>query len=258
MDVEKLKATLYLQSALPLAKVLREEYAPLFDRLHYQFNAVVQFSIKEEPEMGTQLIFKDGQLDVAFGVDPNATVTFDFPTKVAFSGFMGGKMGAQYLPKVKNLWRLDVIVRVLPILLGLKILDPGNIPTSPKKKAFKVKMVLFFITNALSRLNKSGLPEMNEWTKMQPERIYQWTVKGGPAAYLRVKAGKTKSGRGVYKRRGPFVHMIFPDIEGAFKVLTNQAPLVEAVSKGFVKTEGSLEYSKDIGDFMQLIESMLQ
>ncbi len=258
MDVEKLQSTLYLKSALPLAKVLREEQAQLFDKLHYKFNAAVQFAIKEEPELGTQLIFNDGLIDVAFGVDPNATVTFEFPTKAAFNGFMAGKMGPQYLPKIKNLWRLDVVLRVLPILLGLKILDPNNIPKGAKKKAFKVKMVLFFITNALSQLNKFGHPGMAEWTKTQPERIYQWTVEGGPAAYLRVKAGKTKSGRGVYKRRGPFVHMIFPDTEGAFKVLTNQAPLVEAVAKGYVKTEGAMEYSKDIGDFMQTIESMLQ
>ncbi len=44
----------------------------------------------------------------------------------------------------------------------------------------------------------------------QPDRIYQFSVEPeGIAAYLRVRGGQTKAGRGVYQRRRPFVHMRF-------------------------------------------------
>ncbi|MCZ7583181.1 MAG: hypothetical protein M5R36_07500 [Deltaproteobacteria bacterium] len=80
----------------------------------------------------------------------------------------------------------------------------------------------------------------------------------GPATYRRVQAGKTKSGRGVYERKRPVVLMQFHDTHGAFMVLTSQAPLVEAVAKGFVVTEGAMEYSKDIGEHTRRIETLLK
>jgi len=72
-----------------------------------------------------------------------------------------------------------------------------------------------------------------------------------------MKNGKTRSGRGVYERRRPFVLMKFSDLEGAYQVLTSKAPLVEAVKQGFVVTEGAMEYSKEIGLRMQYIEELL-
>ncbi len=259
MDEEKLRSTLYLRSALPLAKVLREEdFKDLYDKLHYGFNAVVQFRVAGEDEPATHLVFKDGGLDVGFGLHQAPTVTFSFGSFESLNGFFAGKMGIAYLPGIKPLWRMDVVLRVLPLLLQLKILDPKNLPTDLKKQTLKVKMLLYMVTNALSQLNQAGDEHMVEWTGDQPDRIYQWTVKDGPAAYLRVKGGKTKAGRGVYERKRPFVLMAFKDIQGAFMVLTSQAELVEAVSKGFVVTEGALEYSKDIGEYMQRIELLLQ
>ena len=258
MDQESISSNLYLRCALPLARVLREDFAGFYDKLHYGFNAVVQFRIAGIEEPATHLVFEDGKLSVAFGIHPKPTLTFEFPNRKALNGFFGGKMGLDYLPKIKPLWRLDVTLRVLPLLLQLKILDPKNLPSNPKKQALKVKLAIYMITAALSQLNKSGDPEMADWTKKQPDRIYQWSVKDGPAAYLRVRGGKTRSGRGFYERRRPFLHMSFADIHGAFMVLTSQAPLVEAVERGFLSTEGSPEYAKEVGAFMQKIELMLK
>ncbi|MCB9487557.1 MAG: hypothetical protein H6684_02360 [Deltaproteobacteria bacterium] len=259
LDEETTKSRLYLRCALPLAKVVREDNAAFYDKLLFMFKGVVQLGVKGDDSLYTQFIFNNGEMGIAFGRNPDAALTLEFPTKAAFNGFMAGKMGPQYLFVPKPFYRLDALIRVLPMLLALKILDPNNIPTDPKKQAVKVKLTLYMITSALSQLNRCRNPKMVDWTKNQPDRIYQWTVQeGGPAAYLRIKAGKTKSGRGVYKRKSPFVHMLFPDIKSAFMVLTNQAPLVEAVAKGFVVTEGAMEYSKDIGGFMQTIEAMLK
>jgi hypothetical protein len=71
-----------------------------------------------------------------------------------------------------------------------------------------------------------------------------------------MKGGKTKAGRGIYTRRRPFVHMIFPDTDGAFDVLTQKVGTVEAVKLGKVRTEGAMEGSKDIGILMQKVDAL--
>jgi hypothetical protein len=48
-----------------------------------------------------------------------------------------------------------------------------------------------------------------------------------------------------------------PSVDGAYQVLTSKAPLVEAVKKGYVVTEGAMEYSKEIGLRMQYIEELM-
>ena len=77
------------------------------------------------------------------------------------------------------------------------------------------------------------------------------------AAYLRIKAGKSKAGRGTYTKRRPFVHMKFNGIEGAFPVVMNDVDMVTAIKKGYLTVEGSPEYGRDIGDFMVRIQELV-
>jgi hypothetical protein len=98
---------------------------------------------------------------------------------------------------------------------------------------------------------------MAKLAEKSPDRVYQWIVEGGPSAYLRMRAGKTKAGRGIYARRRPFVLMRFPNVEGAYQVLTSKVALVEAVKQGYVVTEGAMEYSKEIGICMQTVEELM-
>jgi hypothetical protein len=134
---------------------------------------------------------------------------------------------------------------------------PNASPKDPKKRKLKVKMTFYMITTALSQYNKGGDPEMVKWTGKQPERIYQITVDKDIAAYLRVKAGKTKAGRGVYAKRRPFVHMKFNGVEGAFPIVMNEVDMVTAVKKGYLSIEGSPEYGGNIGDFMVRIQNLI-
>ena len=86
------------------------------------------------------------------------------------------------------------------------------------------------ITTALSQYNKGGDPEMQRWTAKQPDRIYQFSVEPeGIAAYLRVRGGQTKAGRGVYERRRPFVHMRFHGVDGALAVMNKEVDFVDGV-----------------------------
>ena len=91
-----------------------------------------------------------------------------------------------------------------------------------------------------------------------PERVFQWKVEPeGPAAYLRVKRGKTKAGKGVYERRRPFISMVFSGTEAAYEVLTSKIDMVEAIKQNKLIVEGSPEYGKDLGNIMKKIEAMV-
>ena len=139
---------------------------------------------------------------------------------------------------------------------------PTARPKDPLKQHMKVKMSLYMITTALSTLNKLGDSGMKEWTSKQPDRIYQFTVEPydeekGIAAYLRVKAGKTKAGRGIYTRRRPFVHFRFNGVDGALKVLLKEVEFVEAVAKNCVSIDGSPEYAAQLNDHMTVLQGMI-
>ncbi len=242
-----LVSRIFLRSALPLTKIVAEE-KPLFKKL-FPKQGILQFSVRGE-DVGAYMLWEDKRLSVKQGIHHKPDLNLVFRTVGELNGFFAGKLA---LPIPKG-FRLDLLVRALPLLLTLKLLMPDALPEDMNKKALKVKLLLYMVTNALSQLNKGGDPQMMKLTKNSPDRIFQWTVTGGPSAYLRIKNGKSKAGRGIYKRRRPFVLMTFPDTEGAFKVLTSQVPLVEAVKLGYVATEGAMEYSKEIGLHMQRIE----
>jgi len=142
-------------------------------------------------------------------------------------------------------------------LLLMKIMMPDVRPKDKLKRYLKVKLALYMVTTALSKLNKSGDKDMKAWTGRQPDRIYQLSVDGEDiAVYLRVKAGKTKAGRGFYTRKRPFVHMKFGSVDGALKVLLKDVGFVEAVDKQYVAIEGSPEYAANINDFMMRIQAL--
>jgi hypothetical protein len=222
-------------------------------------NAVVQFEVKDT-EFAAHLLFANDALDVKQGRHEKPTVRFVFRDLKLFNDFFAGRMPPQLAHLLVDsccLWRLDVVGRTLPLLLGLKMLMPDADPKDPVKRALKVKLLLYMVSTALSQLNKAGDEEMNELTKTSPDRVFQFEVVNGPAAYLRMKAGKTKAGRGIYTRRRPFVHFKFPDIESAYNVLTAKVQMVEAVAKGYLQLEGAMEYQKEIGLHMQRIEELL-
>jgi hypothetical protein len=146
--------------------------------------------------------------------------------------------------------------------MSLMLMSPKARPKDPERQKLKVKMSLYMITRALSSYNKLGNPEMVEWCKRQPDRIYQFVVDGAGgepavAAYLRVKAGKSKSGHGVYTRRSPFVLFHFYSVEGTLKVLLKEVGFVEGVEKGCVEVVGSPEYAMNLNDFMAVLQGMM-
>ncbi|ACL02766.1 conserved hypothetical protein [Desulfatibacillum aliphaticivorans] len=253
-DRELLAARIYLRAVLPVMKVVLNE-DPSLKKKFANVTAKVQFVAKDPAgDVGACLCFDKGEFKVEQGVDSSPDITFSFRTVERMLAMLSGKPA---IPMIKGFWKIGLLIKVLSLLMSLKILMPDARPMDPEKKRLKVKLTFYMITTALSQYNKGGDPEMVKWTKMQPERIYQITVDDDIAAYLRVKAGKSKAGRGVYKRRRPFVHMKFNGVDGAFPIVMNDIGMVDAVKKGFLTIEGSPEYGGNIGDFMVRIQDLI-
>lgn len=257
---ELLTARIVCRAVLPVIRVMIED-DPKTAAAFKDVVGRVQF-VADDPagQVGACLCFDRGAFTVLQEIVPDADVTFAFSSVPKMNAFFAGKPAVPALgPLMKGVFgHFGLVVNTVKLMLGLKLLMPTASPKDPVKARLKVKMTLYMISTALSQLNKAGDAEMNKWTSKQPDRIYQWSVEGTDiACHLRVKAGKTKSGRGVYTRRKPFIHMRFAGVEGAIPVLNNEVDSLQAMAKGLVVSEGSPEYGAKVGDFMLRIAGLL-
>lgn len=238
-----LTARIALRAVLPVIKVMLEENPAMREKFK-DVRATVQFDA-DDPEypMAAHIVLDHGQFQLVMAKAENPDLVFSFPSLRAMNAFFAGRPALPRLgPLLKGLFsRFGLLVKMLGVLLGLKLLMPNARPKNPLQARLKVKMTLYMVSTALSQLNKAGDPEMKDWTSRQPERVYQWSVDGTDiACYLRVKAGNTQAGRGIYTRRRPFVHMRFRSIEDALPLLANEVDLVDAMARGMVVNDGSI------------------
>ena len=268
-DRQLLRARLFLRAALPVAKVILEDDPGMKKRFE-GVRARVQFVAKADPQpVGAYLVFGEpaaaadesaaGAPSAAFRVEQGfcerPEITFTFGSLQKLNNFFAGKT---VLPGIKGLHRLTLVAKVLQLLLALKLMLPNAQPKDPAKRRLKVKMTIYMITTALSQYNNGGDPEMKTWTSKQPERVYQMLVEPeGIGAYLRVRGGLSKAGRGVYARRRPFVLMRFHGVDGALAVMNKEVGFIDGVAKGLVRIEGSPEYAANLNDFMMRVQGLL-
>lgn len=254
-DKDLLVAELNIKAVFPVLKVLLKD-DPKTAAKFKNVDANVVFRAKHENDfIGANLIFKEGNLIVEPEPANEGDLIFTFGTVAKMNTFLKGGIA---LPSIKGFTNFKLLINFITTLLMLKLMMPDARPKDKHKRYLKVKLALYMVSTALSKLNKSGHKEMNSWTSKQPDRIYQLSVNDTDiAVYLRIKAGKTKAGRGLYKRKRPFVHMKFSSVDGALKVLLKDAPFVEAVDKKYVTIEGSPEYANNINDFMMTIQSLI-
>ena len=251
-------AKLFFNAAFPVMQVLIDD-DPKLNKKFKDFRATVQFGALDDREpLFCHLVFDDGKVTVTQGKADAPDLALTFSEVGKMNALLKGGLA---LPSIKG--RLKLLLHVLPLLMGLKIMTKDNAKLkSPAEKALKVKCSLYMITRALSKYNKLGAPDMQEFCARQPDRIYQFRVEenGDPAyiaAYLRIKTGKSKSGHGVYERRSPFVLFRFASVDGALKVLDKEVEFVEGVEKGYVETVGSPEYAMYLNDYMAKLQGML-
>jgi hypothetical protein len=252
---ELLAARLFTHAVFPVMKVILND-DPKMKQKFSDIKANVQFRAKDQAgDIGAWLIFNKGEFRVEQGICDSPDITFSFSSVKKMNDMLAGK---PVIPGISGFSKFGLLIKVFSLLLSLKIMMPNARPKKMDKKTLKVKLAFYMITTALSQYNKGGDPDMVKWTTKQPDRIYQITVDGTDiAAYLRVKAGKSKAGRGVYTRKRPFIHMKFHGIDGALAVLLRDVEFVEGVAKGFVTIEGAPEYAAQLNDFMQRIQAML-
>jgi len=252
-------ARLFFRAAFPVMKVpLNDD--PKLKKLFENETANIQFSADNGAErIGCYLTFDNGDLMTTEGFCENPEITMHFSSVSKMNVML---TGGTALPKIRGLRHFMLLLKFLRLMMSLKLMMPTANPKDPRKRYLKVKMSLYMITTALSVFNKLGDSRMKEWTSKQPDRVYQFTVEpydeeNGIAAYLRVKGGKTKAGRGVYTRRRPFVHFRFKTVDGALKVLLKEVEFVEAVEKDCVAIDGSPEYASQLNDFMAVLQGMM-
>ena len=252
-------AKLFFNAAFPVMQVLLDDEPKLREKFK-DVVGTVQFGAKNDGELlACHLVFDHGKITVVQGPAINPNLTMTFPTVAKMNALLRG--GAA-LPSIKGFRNFGLLTKVLSLLMGLMIMSPSKRPKDLAGQSLKVKMSLYMITRALSQYNKLGDPSMQEFCQRQPDRIYQFTVenvgcKDYIACYLRIKAGKSKSGHGVYTRRSPFVHFRFCSVEGAMAVLLKDVEFVEGVEKGYVETIGSPEYACYLNDYMAILQGML-
>jgi hypothetical protein len=251
---ELLTAELYFTAVFPVLKILLKD-DPGMNKRFKNVDAKVVFKAKNgDGEIGTTLCIKDNDIEFINEPIEKPDIAISFGSVEKMNSFL---KGGSALPKIKGFGKPVLLFKFISLLLRMKLMMPDVKPKKPLEKYLKVKMALYMVSTALSKLNKSGNADMMRWTKLQPDRIYQLSVKDSDiAVYLRVKAGKTKAGRGLYKRKRPFVHMQFGSIDGAIAILLNEVEFVQGVGKGYVSIEGSPEYASNLNDFMMRIQSL--
>jgi len=255
-DKELLKSRIFLRALFPVMKVALND-DPKMKKRFEGVNAVVQFAARNgDGEIGAYLDLKEGALQIVQGVSESPDIAFRFGSVAKMNAMLAGK---PVMPKIKGFYKFSLLSKVISLFLSLRVLEPDARPKDPVKRRMKVKMSVYMMVAALSQYNKGGDPEMMKWTVKQPERIYQISVTGEAdiAAYLKVKAGKSKAGLGFYTRRKPFVHMKFNGIDGALPILLEEVNMVEAVGNGLLALEGSPEYARDLGNFMMRIQNLV-
>lgn len=260
MDKEAIyTAKIFLNSAIPLLKVIIEETS-----LHKMFakkTGIVQFSFPHEGDKwATHLVFDKGDISVKLGPsEDEPTVELAFNDIDHFNAFFKGT--SMKLPQFRHVHHLNWVV---PVVMGLlkmqKLLSASEPPADEETKALMVKLMFYLLPSGISQLNKAGHPEVAKWAKMSPDRVYALVVDGRDdlAGYIRVKAGKTRSARGAYKRSQPFFTMRFTDLDAALGVLLQTADMLALTAQKRLIMEGAPEFGAQIGDFMMLVGQYAQ
>ena len=143
----------------------------------------------------------------------------------------------------------------------LKMADLLGLETPPEDEETKrllVKCYFYLLSVGISTLNKLGHEKIHEWTLKSPDRVYAWKVNGeeSVSAYIRIKAGKSKAGKGEYKRALPFFTMRFDNLDSALGILMSIDDMLASVKEGKLIMDGAPEFGAQIGEYMLLVGAL--
>lgn len=252
---------IFLNAALPLLKVIANDVPSLakkFEKVHciYQVSALDPAS--PNGKYATHFTVNNGEWKVcADKVATNAHIELEFKNMETMNAFFKGKIGPSTLPKMKGIAKKpkEFAAFMMVLLKMSSLLTITEAPADEETQKLAVKCFFYLLSSGISQLNKHGHEGVQDWAKKSPDRVYAWAVDGYPevSAFLRVKAGKTRSGRGTYKRAMPFFTMRFDSLPSALGILLSTDDMLESTKKGKLIMDGAPEFGAQIGDFMMQV-----
>ena len=222
---------IFLNAALPLVKTIATD-VPSLAKLFEHAHAVIQVSAlcDEVPEgkVGMHFVVNSGEWLVHTCLTKDPHIELQFKSVEALNGFFKGKITLDAIPKIHGIKKAGTLVSFVRVLL-------------------KMSSVL-------------TAKEVHDWAMKSPDRVYAWAVDGYPqiSAYIRVKAGKTRAGRGEYKRAMPFFTLRFDSLESALGILLGTDDMLDSVKKGKLIMDGAPEFGGQIGTYMLTVAGYAQ
>ena len=234
-DTTRYTNKVFMTGALPLLKTIAND-VPELKKKFEGVNAVYQVSAMANAQDKEAI---DAELQ--------------FSSMEKMNAFFKGNMSALPKMKIKSFGKFIKFMMVLlkmSSLLGIK--EP---PEDEQLCLLLTKLYFYLLSSGISQLNKMGHPAIREWTSKSPDRVYQWAVEGHPecTAYLRIKAGKSRAGRGEYKRSKPFFCMKFDTAQHALMILLGTGDMLQMTKDKQLIMEGAPEFGAMIGEYMMIV-----
>ena len=253
---------IFFNAALPLIKVIAQD-VPSLKKQFKNVHAIIQVSAldpdAEGGKIGMHFVVngEDDWLVHLNAVDPKPHVELQFKSIEAMNAFFKGKIGPATLPKMRGVAsHFGAFKAFLMTLLKMaNVLGATSAPEKEEDKQLMVKCMFYLLSSGISQLNKLGHAEIHEWTSKSPDRVYALAVNDHPevAAFIRIKAGKSRAGRGEYKRAMPFFTLRFDSFDSALGILLGTADMLDSVKKGKLIMDGAPEVGAQFGTFMLMI-----
>lgn len=252
-------ARIFLNCVIPLFREIAMRMPALRDKFSSR-DGVIQIAAETpEGKWGTHFILASGDMTTHLGVHEAPDVELCFKSLEHLNAFFKNQTKA--LPKLKGILKLGLFIPTMKTLLKMSaLLSAKEAPADPDTKALLTRLYFYLLSSGISQLNKLGHPDVSKWAKMSPDRVYAWTVDGHVdiAAYIRVKAGNSKSSKGQYQRSKPFFTMRFADIDSALAILLQTGDLLALTAEEKLIMEGAPEFGAKLGDFMMLVGAYAQ
>lgn len=255
---------IFLTGALPLVKVIAND-VPSLKRQFTNTRAVIQVSCLDPDapggKVGTHFIVNRGEWDVQICLTNNPDIELEFKSVEALNDFFKGNISLGGIPKIRGVKKTTAATLASFVMVLLKMSSLLSATEPPEKwddKVLMVKCYFYLLSVGISQLNKMGHDGIHEWALKSPDRIYAFAVNGYPelSAYIRVKEGNTRAGKGEYKKAMPFFTLRFDSIDSACDILMQRADMLEYTKKSKLIMDGGPEFGAQLGGFMLEIAAL--
>lgn len=258
-----LRARVHLHVVLPLLEVVARERPDVAARLR-SLEGRVAIRGPAGEDLAAAIVIDRGSVSVERGPRAlaNADVTCAFRDVGSLDAFFAGRPALPSIAPLSGLRHPVLLAKTAWLLSTLRVLAPKPAEELAREdaaaRALRVRLVLYLVTAAISRLAKDGFAPARDIAEGSPDRVYQWSVgESDIAAFVRVANGRVRAGRGLYAHRRPFVAFAFRDVDAAHRVITAQASQMTSYSEGLVTTSGSPEYVRKMTLLMQKVDALM-